>query len=141
MKRRMALEEYFRSLIKIPILKKVSYALHEFVNDVGAILFTNEDKIYIENDDQDKKRWWTKPSLPKENSTSDETENTDTETENERLSNIGENRESLSAGDGYDEINNGSFSNGNHLILAARKDADKPMKKTYQDDESDSDLL
>jgi len=141
MKRRMALEEYFRSVIKIPTLKKVSYALHEFVNESGAILFTHEDKIYFENDDQDKKRWWAQPEV----TSTQENENTETETENERISNtnIVDGRESLSASLSYDESSNGL--NGNQLILAARKDADKPMKKEYHDmdvdDGSESDWI
>ena len=49
MERRLALEEYLRALVKIPVLKKVSYALHEFVNSEETILFTPEDMIYFED--------------------------------------------------------------------------------------------
>ena len=59
MKRRLALEEYLRALVKIPLLKKVSYALHEFVNSEETELFTPEDMIYFEDYEKEKrKRWW-----------------------------------------------------------------------------------
>lgn len=48
----MALEKYFRSVLKIPSLAKGSYALHEFVNESGAILFTQDDKIYFNSIDE-----------------------------------------------------------------------------------------
>ena len=43
-----------RSVVKIPALKKGSYALHEFVNDSGVNLFTSQDKIYFENTETEK---------------------------------------------------------------------------------------
>ena len=55
-KRKMALEKYFRSVLKIPSLAKGSYALHEFVNESGAILFTQDDKIYFENSETEIQR-------------------------------------------------------------------------------------
>jgi len=59
MERRLALEEYLRAVVKIPVVKKVSYALHEFVNSEETILFTPEDMIYFEDYEREqKKRWW-----------------------------------------------------------------------------------
>lgn len=112
MKRRLALEEYLRGIVKIPILKKVSYSLHEFVNVDGTNLFTPEDMIYFEETEADrKKRWWVYDTEVDEKA---ETE-TETETDSELFennnshSNNGENKIEIGS-----EDNSKAKANGSH---------------------------
>lgn len=76
MKRRLALEAYLRTIVKIPTLKKVSYALHEFLNEPETMLFTPEDNIYYEDSSKErKKRWWLDIPSPFDDDVDDFIEN------------------------------------------------------------------